>query len=203
MFHSTPFEDPKQPKSKPFNWNIGEAIDFTMRLQFTESFNSALEEIRQNQTELFKWRHAARLISISTPGTDVSTPEKFVTAQVVRISEILNENDKLREQFERAHKIITNAFCAAGIKGEHTPDCAAMEKPYLPATHPARKPCNCWVGKAADFLMELARQIPSPPVVIQAEARKESKGPRHADYCEGVKNCTCFVRTMLLNGKLK
>lgn len=110
-----------------------------------------------------------------------------------------SEACQLRQELAQARSIITDAFCAAGVKGEHDETCKAArwarQHRYLPATHPARAmapKCNCWVGRAAEFLKE--------PVV--PEAPRWSLFPRHAGYCKPELGCTCFVHTMKLNGRL-
>ena len=87
--------------SKPFNWNVTDCIDFKLKLEFTKSFNSALEEIRRDKVELAKWRQVA--VQVSADRGDVSTPEKFRAVQLDALLELHNtisrlsqENDKLK-----------------------------------------------------------------------------------------------------------
>lgn len=108
-----PFEqpqDPKQPKSKPFNWNVSDVVDYSMRLQFTNSMQKMIEEIRRDKVELMQWRYVALRISMGIPGTDISTPEKFLKVQVARISETLDENDNLQDALQKERAARVEAF---------------------------------------------------------------------------------------------
>lgn len=66
------------------------------------------------------------------------------------------ENEKaLRE----AREIIQDAFIFAGREGRHEPGCAAQEfarhNRICPPSHPVWQhapACDCWVGRAAEFL---------------------------------------------------
>lgn len=75
-------ERPKEAKGeeKPFTWNVSNVIDFNLNLQLSDRMNKMIEEIRREKMELHQWRSVA--VSLSRPGTDVSTPRKFSATQV-------------------------------------------------------------------------------------------------------------------------
>jgi len=156
--------------STPFNWSMGE-LDCSYRTEFKDSFNKALEQIRKNEIELRQCRHVANLVSVNMTSTDVSTPEKFLAAQSTVVTDLMNHRDCLKAALDKARQVITDALCAAGAQQQHARNCEgyawACRHFYLPATHPDRATapkCNCWVGRAAEFLKQaLAESAGIPP----------------------------------------
>jgi hypothetical protein len=90
---------------KPFNWNVSDCIDFKLKLEFTKSFNSALEEIRRDKTELAKWRLVAT--QVAAKGGDVSTPERFLANQRGLLTELLDTRDKQSDRIGQLEKLLS------------------------------------------------------------------------------------------------
>lgn len=175
-----------------------------------------IAEIAKDKVELRQWRYAASQVSASVAGTDVSTPQKFLTAQVNSVAGLLNEQDSLRKQLAQARQIVSDvlsrSFACSSVE-----DCARgqffFKNKHIPVNHPVFNSaplCNCWRGRAANFLK--ATISPSPgDRPAEGQNGAVSKVPqlgaprrsdyRHASYCspDSVEGCTCWVRTMHLN----
>ena len=93
-------------------------------LRIAASLHAREQEIGRLKSEIQKWRLAAATVSVAPAPTDVSTPEKFQSAQATHISDLLE-----RRRLEREVVRMAKHHMEDTAHGNHCTDsCVALAK---------------------------------------------------------------------------